>query len=322
MKTNLKIKTGLMLGLLLIVSQSCSQTNKKSENMITKEQYNSISKEVKTYEYNPSYYALVNNKNCTYEIYINDVLVDYSFSVGNAAGEQPIPISGYILKSGIQSIRYKIYPKAITNGVLNKLLDNTAYFTTRVTIGDALHLSVKEEDNKEILSLKLPVQDKINVPYYEYTTTFEAKVPYELKGWTAGVDLSKEDPKKLEEEVLQVYDKFKTAFENKDVPTIATMIYNREKEIAQAYYMVSGKEPNYDKGWEELEEKTDALIKMYPIENYEIRIIGHGKLVEIVVKEGKFKNFPVVSGSTGKKRRFYGLILHRPSFNAPLEVIR
>lgn len=304
-----------------MVNTSCSQTNKnnKESNMITKEQYNSISKEVKTYDYNPTYRLRINTVLCTYEIYVNDVLVNYSFSVGRTAGEQSVDIPQYILKSGKQNIRIKIYPNAIENGVLEKFINKNTEFSTRVVYGE--YYKEKNDDWKEVFKYKLSdIGD--NLPYIEYKAIFEAKVPYELKGWTDGVDLSKEDPKKLEEEVLKVYNKFKTAFEQKDVPTIADMIYNREKEIAQSHYMISGKEPNYDKGWEELEEKTNALKKMYPIENYETRIMGYGKLVAILVKDGKLRNFSVISGSTGEKRRFYGLLLYRPKSDAPLEVIR
>jgi hypothetical protein len=169
--------------------------------------------------------------------------------------------------------------------------------------------------------MKLPKVEQ-EVPYIELKGEFEAIVPYELEGWSKGMDLSKEDPKKLEEEVLEKYNQYRTAFANKDIATIATMIYKREKEIAQAYYFVSGQNKSYDNGWEELEQDCNELIEMKPIEDYEMKITGNGKLVSLLKTNAKHKNFSAVSGTTGKKVRFYGLTLYRPAPGAPLEVIR
>ena len=43
---------------------------------------------VKMYDYNPIYLLKVNAAFCTYEIFINDMLADFSFTTGNTAGEQ------------------------------------------------------------------------------------------------------------------------------------------------------------------------------------------------------------------------------------------
>ena len=100
------------------------------------EKIKNIYKEVKRYDYNPTYQLKVNANLCTYEIYVNDVLVDFSFTTGQTAGEQNIDIPQYILKSGKQTIRYKIYPKAIQDGVLEEMLDPNAKFTMRIVHGE------------------------------------------------------------------------------------------------------------------------------------------------------------------------------------------
>ncbi|MDW8850051.1 hypothetical protein SD960_08110 [Flavobacterium sp. MMLR14_040] len=287
--------------------------------MITKEQYKSISKEVKKYDYNPTYQLKVNTNLCTYEIYINDMLVDFSFTTGRTAGEQNIDIPQYILKSGIQSVRYVVYPKAIKNGILEKFVDHDTEFSLRIVYGE--YYKTKFKDFIEDYRAKLPKIDD-DVPYIKVEENFTAKVPYELEGWSKGVDLSKEEPKKLEEEVLEKCNNVKDAFNNKDVNTIATMIYKREKEIAQAFFFDSESNGNYNNGWKELEEKCNALIEMKPIDNYSMKILGNGKVVCLLKNEGKLKNFPVVYGTTGEKLRFYGLFFYRPSPGAKLEIIR
>lgn len=304
---------------LAITLNSCAQNIKEKKTIITKEQYNNISKEVKKYDYNPTYQLKVNTNLCTYEIYINDILVDFSFTTGRTAGEQNIDIPQYILKSGIQSVRYVVYPKAIKNGILEKFVDHDAEFSLRIVHGE--YYKTKFKDFIEDYRATSPkIED--DVPSIEKEDKFSAKVPYELEGWSKGVDLSKEEPKKLEEEVLEKCNKFRDAFNNKDVTTIATMIYNREKEIAQAFFFDSESSSNYSNGWKELEEKCNALIEMKPIDNYSMKILGNGKVVCLLKNEGKLKNFPVVYGTTGEKLRFYGLFFYRPSAGAKLEIIR
>jgi len=303
----------------LVTLGSCAQNTKNEEKMITKQQYNNISKEVKTYDYNPTYQLKVNTNLCTYEAYINDILVGFSFTAGRTAGEQNIDIPQYILKTGKQSVCFKIYPKAITKGVLENLVDKNADFRIRIVHGE--YYKIKFEDFKEVFRMKLPKVEH-DIPYIELKGEFEAVVPYELEGWSNGMDLSKEDPKKLEEEVLEKYNQYRTAFESKDVATLATMIYKREKEIAQAYYFVSGQNNSYDNGWEELEQECNELKEMKPLENYEMKISGHGRLVNLLRTDSKYKDFSAVAGSTGKKARFYGLTLYRPAPGTPLEVIR
>ncbi|OKS86982.1 hypothetical protein [Mucilaginibacter polytrichastri] len=286
---------------------------------ITKEEYNSISKSVKTFSYNPTYSLRVNRVACTYEIFVNDMLVDFSFETGNSAGEQTAGFAQYILRSGKQKIRVRVYPKAIKPGELETALSPDADLSVRV-----VHFEFgkgKPADAPQVYVAKLPkLTDKL--PYFEWTGEFIADVPYTLKGWSDGVDLSKEDHRALEKEVLEASERYKKAFEQKDVPTIANMIYNREKEVAQAYFFVSGKEGNYDHGWEKLEQETKNTTKMNPIAGYSMHFFGDGKVVSLLQNKGENRDFPAIYGETADQENFYGLLFYRPKAGAALEVIR
>lgn len=312
------IKT-LIIATLLINLSSCAQKIKDTTNIINKEQYNKISKEVKRYEYNPMYQLKVNSNLCTYEVYINDMLVDFSFTTGRTAGEQNIDIPQYILKSGVQSVCFKVYPKAVKTETLETLVDKNAEFSIRIVHGE--YYKTKFENFVEDYNIKLPKIEK-ETPSVEFKGEFKATVPYVLEGWSKGVDLRKEDQKKLEAEVVEKCNQFRIAFSTKDITTIATMIYNREREIAQAFFFDSESSNSYNNGWKELEEKCNALIEMKPINNYSMKIYGDGKITCLLRNEGKLKDFPVVYGTTGEKLRFYGLFFYRPKPGAPLEVIR
>ena len=260
----------LVFALLITATQnSCSQkqNNKEQKNMITKEQYNTISKNVKTYDYNPTYQIKVNTNLCTYEIYINDMLADFSFTTGRTAGEQTIAIPQYILKSGLQSIRFKVYPKAIEDGVLEEWVDKNADFSVRIVHGE--YYKMKFEDFKEVLKMKLPKIDA-NLPFIELKGEFIAEVPYVLEGWSKGMDLTKEDSKKLEQEVLGRIKELADLYRNKDLEGLAKEQYNRTREIDQSMYLNT---KEYSQEWvNELQEALneakstellDDLTKLY-----------------------------------------------------------
>jgi hypothetical protein len=77
-------KVLMVLPAILLLQNSCAQNTKNKENMGTeyRDKIKNIYKEVKKYEYNPTYQLKVNSNLCTYEIYINEMLVDYSFTTG------------------------------------------------------------------------------------------------------------------------------------------------------------------------------------------------------------------------------------------------
>lgn len=100
------------------------------------------------------------------------------------------------------------------------------------------------------------------------------------------------------------------------------MIYNREKEVAQAFFFISGEANNYDHGWERLEQEANAITEMKLINGYTMRILGDGKVVTLLQTKGGDRDFPAIYGEMKDKENFYGLYLYRPKPGAPLEVIR
>jgi len=310
----------ILLGLtsLLLTLTSCAQTTKKQENMSTeyRDKIKNIYKEVKTYDYNPTYQLKVNTNLCTYEAYINDILVDFSFTPGRTAGEQNMDIPQYILKSGKQTVRFKIYPKAIKKGELENLVDKNADFSIRIVHGE--YYKMKFEDFKEVFRMKLP-KVTVDVPYIELKGEFEAVVPYEVEGWSKGTDLSKEDPKKLEEEVLGRLKEIASLYETKDIEGLAREHYKRVKEVDQSMYN-NTKENSAE--WEKLiQESLDDSLKTELLEG-KMKIMGDGKLVTVLIENGSFRNRSIIRNETKKTYKFYPQYFYRPAPCARLEVIR
>ena len=282
---------------------------------ITKAEYNSISKGIKTYPYNPRYSLRLKASGCSYEIYINDMLVDFDFGASNNTGIIPFP--ELINKSGLQKIRLHVLPKLNELSTFENAISSEAVLEIEV-----FHEEYGKFEKTTVLKLALPpIGD--NTPILDVERVFDAKVPYVLKDWNDGVDLAKEDPDKLLAEVIDVFQRYRKAFEDKDVATIANMTYERQKLSAQAWQVTSNRTNSYDHGWEQLEKKVDDLKVMYPISEFSMRIMGNGKVVTLLKTTGRLRNFPVVYGETHEEKlRFYGIELYRPKPGAPLEVIR
>jgi hypothetical protein len=304
----------------MTVSQiSCSQPQISKQTNITKTQYNSISKSIKTFKYNPTYALKIDWVWCTYEVYINNMLVNFSFETGRSAGEQNIDFPQYILKSGRQKIKVVVYPRAIKEGQFEAMLSPETELSVRIVHQEYGKGKLNKE--KEVYNHKL-TKPIVKAKSFEWSGDFDAEVPYSLKGWSDGTDLSKEDPKALEKEALAAITKFGKAFEHKDVQTLVNMIYNREKEVAQAFFFTSGENVNYDHGWEELEQEAKAVTAVQPLQGYTMRLFGDGKVVSLLRDSPKEKDYPALLMETKDKMYYYNLYFYRPQAGAPLEVIR
>lgn len=302
-----------------IVNTACGQkANNRHQETVTKEQYNAISKEIKTFDYNPTYQVRFLAVNCTYELYVNDMLANFSFTTGNSAGEQHVDIPQYILGSGPQEIKVKIYPKAMEDGKLEDNLGSEAAFSARIVHGE--YGKTEWDTFTGVASLKVPVDAGKTVA--EQKAQFDAQVPYVLKGWKSGVDLGHEDKAALTKEVLEVYERFADADRRKDIAAVASMIYNREKEVAQAFFFRSGEPKSYDSGWEKLQKEADDIKKITINDDVDLRYFGNGKVVALLQHTGEDRDFPIIEAETDESYIYYALYLFRPKAGAPLEIIR
>jgi len=299
---------------------SCAQNTKSEENRSTeyRDKMKNIYKEVKTYDYNPTYQVRDEKFNCPMELYINDVLVFYLGSSGKSAGEQNVDIPQYILKSGKQNIRVKIFPLLDKNKNFENFVSKDAQLTLRIVHGE--YEDMKNWKNfKEVFHMKLP-KVTIDVPYIELKGEFEAVVPYELAGWSNGVDLSKEDSKKLEEEVLGRLKEIASLYEAKDIEGLAREHYKRVKEVEQSMYN-NTKENSAE--WEKLmQESLDESLKTELLEG-KMKIMGNGKIVTILVNKGSLFNQSIIRNRIeGGYSDYFDQYFYRPAPGARLEVIR
>ena len=227
-----KLIIGLLIGILFNLNSCAQKTenkNSKIMKIVYQDKIKNIYKEVKKFDYNPVYQIREIKYNCPMEYYVNDILVFYSSSSGKSAGEQNIDIPQYILKSGLQKIRVKIYPLLDDNKKFKDFVSRDASLKLRIVYGDYRDIK-KWDDFKEVFKLEL-AKVELNLPFIELEGEFKAEVPYILDGWSKGVDLSKEDSKKLEQEVLSRMKEIANLYQNKDIEGLAKEQYFRTKEI-------------------------------------------------------------------------------------------
>ncbi|KQB40374.1 hypothetical protein RC62_264 [Flavobacterium aquidurense] len=166
--------------------------------------------------------------------------------------------------------------------------------------------------------MKLP-KVTVDVPYIELKGEFEAMVPYELEGWSKGMDLSKEDPKKLEEEVLGRMKEIASLYQNKDIEGLVREQYKRMQEVDQSYYFNTKK--NSEELLVELQESLNESKKTELLEG-KMKLMANGKLVTILVDKGVFFNEGIIRTDIGDSYAFYPQYFYRPSLGAKLEIIR
>ncbi|WP_157821835.1 hypothetical protein [Tenacibaculum sp. Bg11-29] len=280
--------------------------------LLTKEELiDSIAKQVKHYPKDPMYYLRINQLNCIYEVLVNDEVVDENYSLAQYASATEI--NKAILKPGTQTVTYMLYPigdlikeeygegKTITT-----LLDNTEISIDVIRVNDVNTYESITEDEKLVLkhhSKKNTDTGKFagtGLPYYEYSFTFEAKVPYEIEGSVNAIDLRKLDQEKLESAVVYQYKKVQKLYKAKDVASLLDMEYYNFVRLAVTEYR--------DKQY--IKEMVDQIYvpiliedkNFQPLKNYKVSYQGNGRIINL--------EHPIFTLDDSIDKRLYG----KPAF--------
>ena len=288
-----------LIGFLVFVF-ACGQEKKQSINKNTMNTkypnvdasnfVSEITKKMKRYEKEPMYYIRVNKINCVVEILVNDYPVHDDYELSNYA--TPLKINYAILKSGEQKLTYRLYPI----GDLIKEEYGEGDSVTTLTNNTAISISIIKMDNKgekrledeEVIMKHTSFNDtKGNFigsgkPYYEFTFSFNAHVPYTNEGWSNGQDLSKLDQKLLEQKAVEFYKEYEKIHLNNDKNALAKVKYGDDLYGSISLYLSSN---DIQKMWnEDLEDLNVNNIKAKPIENYKVVFFGNGRIVFLLLK--------------------------------------
>lgn len=244
---------------------------------------------VKHYDKEPMYFIRPVQNNCVYEILVNDVLMykDYSLEVLAT----PIEINSGILRSGEQTVTVRMYPVGDLlkdnydiDDTVTTLLDNTS-MKIEVVKYDAYNVSHRLNDEKTVLTDYSPTKEGTKkfigsgLPYYEYTFTFNAEVPYTIEGWQNSQDLTKLDKEELEAQVKKYYNRVKEIYLNEDIDALAKINFGSYLMTAQCNYF---DKTEIKETLKELKEEIEYKEKDFgDLKNKELTFYGYGNIVAL-----------------------------------------
>ncbi|QXP52953.1 hypothetical protein [Cellulophaga sp. HaHa_2_1] len=172
-----------------------------------------LAAQVKPYNKQPIYAIRPIQNNCIFEILVNDLPIYREFTLEKLA--TPLVINDRILKSGPQTITYRLYPigdlmvqEYGTEETISTLRKNTSMKIEVIQYEDS-KLGERLSDEIVIARHTSPIDNQTDafvaagLTYYEYTFTFNATVPYNNEGWSNGEDLKKFDKEELEKIVVE-----------------------------------------------------------------------------------------------------------------------
>jgi hypothetical protein len=316
------------------VLQACSQ---KKETKMTQNPditanniVDKVVNEVKTYADYTRYYLDVKQGWCQSEIFVNDIPVYKDYSNGGHTG---VSINHVILKSGLQKVSYKLYPVGEYEGEnYPNFIDETEM---KVTAEWQDFYKLEKQGNILVHTTPTnsptnPMEEPVSLlsgkKYYENSFTFNAVVPYELKGWSESQDLRKLDQKDLEKRVLAEYEKNRSIYQSKNLDGIARLIYDSMRVQFVSEY---ASRKTIQQGWDEIVEIVkNPTFEMQPIKDYKMVFYADGKLVALELKS-EDKDYRGMSAllakfKHGKSDAVYDdkCMLHIPKGKTELEVAR
>ncbi|WP_136669403.1 hypothetical protein [Flavobacterium sp. H122] len=290
-----------------------------------------IEADVKTYTEYTRYYLDVKQGWCQSEIFVNDIPVYQDYSNGGHTG---VSINHVILKSGLQKVNYKLYPVGEYEGENYPTFINETEMEVTAEWQDFYKHEKQGESGVHIAPMSKPANSMVEPvsllsgkKYYEGSFTFNAVVPYELKGWSESQDLRKLDPKELEKRVLAEFEKNKSIYQSKNLDAIAKIEFDNMRNQYVSEYATR---KDIQRGWDETVNVVKSPeFEMQPIKDYKMVFYAEGRLVGLVStsndKNLKDKSVLVChyKDKDGDLSGFvFSCFLHIPKGKTELEVVR
>ncbi len=271
-------------------------------------------------------YAVHVNAKTPYELYIDDILVDFFYenNMNNTTELNP-----YLLENGIHKLKLRYLPLSDSKDglldpkdvIFNKDSKWSVYFV-KLEKDEHASLGYTNEIDYGNSELKVIPPPK-KAPFWEQEWNLDIKdLPYKLKGWSESQDLSKMNQEQLEKETVEFFEKQKKILNDGKIEEYLnqTKIKNYELDIC-TYTNVEQSKIDY-------QDNLELMSKLCPnnmqsINNYEMRLFADGKLVTLLIPNGKLKNWSALMSITPKNRKnYYRILLHKPKGAKGFEIIR
>ena len=298
--------------------QSSGTTVKnKEKNMLE------IYKQVKSYNHSPWYEVEYSNDACGYEILINDVPLHRYFVYGSA-NEQGIQINDHILSSGKQHITVRMFPPQLQDKSWSPTLTDAAKFAIKILYREANGSVAHTKTAFEFKSPNKPGTENFlasGQKYYEFKGSFDAEVPYQLEGWSKSKDLSKENQAQLLKEAVSAYNNFREILIKKDVDAYANLMYNKELELATAYYWKTADDAKVR--WDEMKGSVLEKRAILPLEDFKMVLYAGGKVLALQPTNEMYRDFlSAIHAQTADEDIQVSFLLHKKEGSNDLTPIR
>lgn len=247
---------------------ACGQKRKQNIEVIKQQ----VKQQISQYQFFPNYSIQVNKGGCRVELIGNEMPL-YTFFEKDGMSSGTISFNGYILKSGTQQLKVKVYP---AEG--KTTLDDNTYLTIEI-----LKWNNERDPVSERLVLKeATLPDKVkqqNLNYYELIVDFDAQVPYDFSPTLTSAETLSTIPN-IENKVLDTYKKIYSWLKKEDIESLADFYAESNIRYCLVFYLED----------ELLEERFDykdifkpkQKVDPFPDKNkYKMVFYADGKLVRL-----------------------------------------
>ena len=313
--------------LLLFSMVSCQQKQTSAKTVKSQENRNQkmldIFQQVNKSDYNPLYEVEFSQDACGYEILINGVPLHRNLLFGSA-NEQRIAINDHILTSGKQEIVIRLFAPQLSDQSWSPTLVDASKFKIKVFHRAPDSPTDNYKQVFEFSTSNKPGTEKFlasGQKVFEFKGTFDAEVPYQLEGWRNSKDLSKEDPDKLLKEAIAAYNNFRDVLIKKDVNTYAALMYDKELELAKAFYWDTPEESK--ERWDEMSTTVLEKREILPLKDFKMVLYAGGKVLALQPTSEMYKDYlSAIHAQTEDSDIQVSFLLHKKAGSNELTPIR
>ena len=219
------MKKIIFFSFILFCVVACGQKHKQNIEAIKQQ----VKKQISQYQSFPNYSIQVNKGGCRVDLIGNGMPL-YTFFEVEGMSSGTISFNGYILKSGTQQLKVKVYP---AEG--KTTLDDNTYLTIEI-----LKWNNERDPISERLVLKeASLPDKVKqqkLKYYELIVDFDAQVPYDFSQTLTSAETLSTIPN-IENKVLDTYKKIYSWLKKEDIESLADFYAESNIRYCLVFYL-------------------------------------------------------------------------------------